>query len=195
MEQVRTNGEQKELRDEIVDLGTRYGIVTPYTSYLALESQQVTRLGVMNRAPGVGQPTATRGRADSSGSGGFGNMSAPNSMSAPKAADQVVIVTGEEAVRLSKREREQKEVTRVKDLELDSPMKTIGGKTFYLQNGVWTDSEWKAELKLPEIKLVFASDAYFDLLKQKSKLAEYFSLGEQVVVVFEGKVYRVSSAP
>jgi len=116
-------------------------------------------------------------------------------MSAPKAADQVVIVTGEEAVRLSKREREQKEVTRVKDLELDSPMKTIGGKTFYLQNGVWTDSEWKADLKLPEIKLVFASDAYFDLLKQKSKLAEYFSLGEQVVVVFEGKVYRVSSAP
>ena len=37
MEQVRTNGEQQELRDEIVDLGTRYGIVTPYTSYLALE--------------------------------------------------------------------------------------------------------------------------------------------------------------
>ena len=47
MEQVRTNGEQKELRDEIVDLGTRYGIVTPYTSYLALEpnaqAQEVTR--------------------------------------------------------------------------------------------------------------------------------------------------------
>src|SRR5687767_14810924 len=37
MEQIRTNGEQKELTDEIVDLGTRYGIVTPYTSYLALE--------------------------------------------------------------------------------------------------------------------------------------------------------------
>src|SRR4029453_8866145 len=49
MEQVRSNGEQKELRDEIVDLGTRYGIVTPYTSYLALEpgaapATDVTRL-------------------------------------------------------------------------------------------------------------------------------------------------------
>ena len=43
MEQVRTNGEQKELRDEIVDLGTRYGIVTPYTSYLALEPGAVVR--------------------------------------------------------------------------------------------------------------------------------------------------------
>ena len=37
MEQIRTNGEAAELRDEVVDLGTRYGIVTPYTSYLALE--------------------------------------------------------------------------------------------------------------------------------------------------------------
>src|ERR1051325_2247653 len=43
MEQVRSNGEQKELRDEIVDLGTRYGIVTPYTSYLALEEREVSR--------------------------------------------------------------------------------------------------------------------------------------------------------
>jgi Ca-activated chloride channel family protein len=42
MEQVRTNGEQKELRDEIVDLGTRYGIVTPYTSYLALETSETS---------------------------------------------------------------------------------------------------------------------------------------------------------
>jgi len=37
VEQVRSNGENKELRDEIVDLGTRYGIVTPYTSYLATD--------------------------------------------------------------------------------------------------------------------------------------------------------------
>jgi Ca-activated chloride channel family protein len=42
MEQIRTNGEQKELRDEVVDLGTRYGIVTPYTSYLAVEPNMVT---------------------------------------------------------------------------------------------------------------------------------------------------------
>ena len=47
MEQVRTNGEQKELRDEIVDLGTRYGIVTPYTSYLATDN--LTSLVVTGR--------------------------------------------------------------------------------------------------------------------------------------------------
>jgi len=192
MEQVRTNGEQKELRDEIVDLGTRYGIVTPYTSYLALESLDVTqRRPTSLMTPGIAQPSARRGVAADS-AGGFGNMSAPKS--APMVSETVTVTSGEEAVKLSKREREQKEVTRVKDLDADSPMRTKGGKTFYLQKGVWTDSEWKAESKLPEIKLVFGSDAYFDLLKQKTKLAEYFSLGEQVVVVFEGKVYRVSAA-
>ena len=61
MEQVRTNGEQQELRDEIVDLGTRYGIVTPYTSYLALEpnvtARDVTSLPVNNRSFGAGRST------------------------------------------------------------------------------------------------------------------------------------------
>src|ERR687898_3245050 len=53
MEQVRTNGEQKELRDEIVDLETRYGIVTPYTSYLALEEgMQVTDNVTVTAPPG-----------------------------------------------------------------------------------------------------------------------------------------------
>ena len=37
IEQIRANGETKELTDEVVDLGTRYGIVTPYTSYLATD--------------------------------------------------------------------------------------------------------------------------------------------------------------
>ncbi|HBR58577.1 MAG TPA: trypsin, partial [Blastocatellia bacterium] len=32
IEQIRSNGETKEVKDEIIDLGTKYGIVTPYTS-------------------------------------------------------------------------------------------------------------------------------------------------------------------
>src|SRR5438046_3508215 len=55
MEQVRTNGEQQELRDEIVDLGTRYGIVTPYTSYLPLEPGSASRdvTGRRRRTTGI----------------------------------------------------------------------------------------------------------------------------------------------
>src|SRR4029078_7968879 len=73
MEQIRTNGEQKELRDEIVDLGTRYGIVTPCTSYLALEPAETTSLGYTGG--GIRVTPRPRARMGGTNSG----MSAPKS--------------------------------------------------------------------------------------------------------------------
>jgi Ca-activated chloride channel homolog len=183
MEQVRTNGEQKELRDEIVDLGTRYGIVTPYTSYLALEDAATSRLLT------GGQPAQRR-----AGRGSLGNMNAPGIM-AP-AASPAPVVTGAEAIQLSKSARKQQDVDSVKDEAKSDAVRRVGGKTFYLDNGVWVDSEFKIETHLPETVLAFGSDEYFALLQQHSKLGSYFALGERVVVVFEGRVYRVNaSAP
>lgn len=175
MEQIRTNGEQQELRDEIVDLGTRYGIVTPYTSYLALEPgaapQQITSLQVLGR----------------NATGALRN--APP----PKAADAAV-TTGAVAVAQSKRAREQQEAMRDdKDMSSDF-VKSTKGKTFYLRDQIWIDSEFRPDRKLPETVVKFASAEYFELLKSKPQLAEFFSLGESVVVVFEGRVYRVEGA-
>jgi len=177
MEQVRTNGEQRELRDEIVDLGTRYGIVTPYTSYLALESTAVAR----DRQPLAMKPGFAGGRI----------MNAPPP--APKAADASA-VTGEAAVRESKRARVQQEVMRIDKDNASAATRTAGGKMFYLRDGIWTDSEFKLDAKLPETMVKFGSDEYFDLLKQKPKLAAFFALGERVLVIFEGRVYRVNAA-
>ena len=177
MEQVRTNGEQRELKDEIVDLGTRYGIVTPYTSYLALEpeaSQGVIRLRDNPRI--VAQSTT-------------GTNAAPPP---PSPADARAI-SGLSAVRASKQAREQQETARLdKDLA-SSAVKNVGGKTFYLRDGVWTDSEFKSGSTLPETALKFASEEYFTLLKQKPALGEFFALGDEVIVVFEGRVYRVKN--
>jgi Ca-activated chloride channel homolog len=45
LQQVRLSGEEKELVDEIVDLSVRYGIVTPYTSFLVEEPEMALREG------------------------------------------------------------------------------------------------------------------------------------------------------
>jgi hypothetical protein len=42
--------------------------------------------------------------------------------------------------------------------------------------------------------VTFGSDEYFALLKRQPGLARFFSLGERVIVVFEGRVYRVTAA-
>jgi Ca-activated chloride channel family protein len=178
MEQIRTNGEQEELRNEIVDLGTRYGIVTPYTSYLAVEpntaAQAITSLPPSRRGGGAGQSPSN----------------SPASPPASKVAEARA-VTGMAAIRQSKRTREQQETERL-DKDTPSSARTAGGKTFYLREGVWTDSEFSADSQLPATTVRFGSEEYFALVKQKPRLADFFSLGEHVIVVFEGRVYRVN---
>jgi Ca-activated chloride channel homolog len=188
MEQVRSNGEQKELRDEIVDLGTRYGIVTPYTSYLALEADQVSRTGTSNFMITPGQA-----QARPLGSGGLRQMNFPESAPPAPSPSITQSVTGADAIQLSKKARAQQERLVLKDEETRTDaVKRAEGKTFYLIDGVWTDSEFKAESGLAETVIVFGSDEYFALLKQNPKLGSYFALGERVVVVLEGRVYRVT---
>ncbi len=186
MEQVRTNGEQKELRDEIVDLGTRYGIVTPYTSYLALEDGQVSQRFTDSIQPVNGRPSKGR----------LGGLNAPRPSASPdpqNAPSGLSTVTGAEAVQRSKQARAQQDAGYLREEDKSEAVKRVAEKTFYLIDDVWTDSEFKADSRLPETKVVFGSDEYFALLKQIPKLGSFFALGERVVVVFEGRVYRVSS--
>ncbi|MFN2531566.1 MAG: VIT domain-containing protein [Pyrinomonadaceae bacterium] len=171
MEQIRTNGEQKELRDEVVDLGTRYGIVTPYTSYLALEAPESSRVTVTVR--------------ESQQRMSVGGLNAP----APKATD-AQSVTGAVAIEQSKLARKQQDVQRL-DNSASATVRRVSGKTFYLRESVWTDAELKPDSRLPETVLRFASDEYFAALKQKPRLADFFALGDRVVVLFEGRVYKV----
>ena len=179
MEQIRLSGESREVREEIVELGTRYGIVTPYTSYLVLEPGMQARNFPQGRGGGSTDRVIVQG-----GSEAFRTQPAP-----------VTNAIGETAVKDSKQKAELREAEKIAPPKSpDSTarnMRTIAGKTFYLRDGVWTDSEFKAEAKLPETKMKFASDAYFALLAQESKLADFFALGKQVVVVWKGKVYRI----
>ena len=205
MEQIRTNGEQKELTDEIVDLGTRYGIVTPYTSYLALEPNAVTEDETVtitsgNRAPsqarrrGAVTGAADRSVAGTGGGGGGGRASAPLSMSVPP-AEAAKAKVGEVAVQQSKRDRAQQEVVRVESDASSASVRKVGEKTFYLRDDVWVDSEFKAEARLPETALEFGAEEYFALIRREPQLARFFALGERVVVVHNGRVYRVKSRP
>lgn len=179
LDQIRANGESKELRDEVVELGTRYGIVTPYTSYLVVEpGMRVAGI------PGTVNETVT---IQSTGGGGFRAKSAPQRAQGQPAS-------GQDAVVMSK----QQERLRAAEIVVAPPSKQdansilhAAGKTFYLRQGIWTDSEFKPEDKLPVVMLKFGSNEFFDLIGKEPKLAECFALGERVVVVWNGKVYKI----
>jgi hypothetical protein len=73
-----------------------------------------------------------------------------------------------------------------------NPVQTVGDKTFLLIVGVWTDTTFMPD-DMETQDVVFLSDAYFDLLLEKPELAEYFALGELVIVVLDGVAYQVVS--
>ncbi len=189
VEQIRSNGENKELRDEIVDLGTRYGIVTPYTSYLATDGseRETADLPVNGRRIDL----FSQGRSNDR-SAGMTRVIRPQATPAPPAKSSV----GSTAVQDSKKAKQLQESISIRTEEdeairIAGNLKKVGAKTFYLENDVWIDSEFKEEAKLSEVKLQFASNEYFDLITKEKDLAQYFALGEQVVVVLNGKVYRI----
>src|SRR5437764_159525 len=115
MEQIRTNGEQKELRDEIVDLGTRYGIVTPYTSYLAVETSTVTVTGGSDDAISINGRRA----GNTSPARIVSDLGMIMPATPPKAA--ATTTSGAIAVQQSKRDRKQQETLRITSDEKDTP--------------------------------------------------------------------------
>jgi hypothetical protein len=108
-------------------------------------------------------------------------------------APSVSQTTGAGAVALSKRAREQQEAVTVTTDASPEIVRTVGGKVFYLRDGVWTDAEYKSERALPEVRLRFASEEYFTLIRREPELAKFFSLGEDVVVIFKERVYHVTA--
>ena len=151
-------GPNQELVDEVKKLGLKYGIVTPYTSFLVTEKE---RHEVFAADPDAGDAMAGR-----QVSGGGAVKAAKISLNF-KAAPTAVQVESQNI------------------LYRDD-------KTFYLKNGVWTDSEYKDGGPVKEI--VFNSDEYFRLAAAKPGITRYLSAGQNLIVVYEGVSYWIAPA-
>lgn len=169
MEQIRLNKESREVVDEIVSLGTKFGIVTPYTSFLVTEEmKEMARQG-----GGAGQSAART----------FNSM----------AANQATAPSGEAAVRRSRAESAMKDAEGSLDVDgYLTTVRTVEGKTFLLKDGVWEDSAISEGAGLPKVQVRFGSEEFFDLIAKEPELSKFFALGQRVSVVFKGRLYQVN---
>jgi Ca-activated chloride channel homolog len=199
LDQIKRNGEAKELREEIVELGTRYGIVTPYTSALVLEPGMSVE-GDMRRismgtpaAPMVRKVERADERARMSGATETVTITADNQPIPHAVAGQAAVSQSINNATLRQADNLQvNQKLTDKEGGAAGKINRIAGKTFYFANNVWSDSEYKPDAKLPEVKIKFASDAYYKLLKDEPRLAEFLAQGTNVTVVWNGKVYLVT---
>jgi Ca-activated chloride channel homolog len=182
---IRLNGENPELVDSIVSLSVRYGIITPYTSFLIEEDDILSQQGreravttFSEEAESLAQDAVGAAAVDAADdiSGMRDANAAPAPMTAPagEAGGGGYHYDGDD----------KGEGATV------NPIQTVGGKTFIMQDGVWTDTTFEPDVMTTE-KVVFLSDDYFNLMDEIPAIAEYLALGDSVIIVIEGVAYEV----
>ncbi len=172
--QIRLHGPESELVDEIVELSVRYGIVTPYTSFLVDESEdaltQEGRQALADQAlQSLTPPSALDGR-------GGGGAAAP-------------AVSGQAAVERSVAEEALRSANAAAEPE-SALVRAAGAKSFVLRDGTWVDTAFDGALLNPD-KVPLGSERYFALLAAHPDWNRYLALGPHVLLVWEGQAYEI----
>ena len=192
---IRLNGESEELVDSVVSLSIRYGIITPYTSFLIEEDDILSQQG-RARAEDSFEEEAAELADDFTGesavdaavtSGSLANANVPlqSTLPAPPPAAEPQSSSGgfTDADEQGETELERRQ-------NIVNPIQTVNDKTFILQGEVWTDTTFEPDT-METTQVEFLSDAYFELLLELPELADYFAVGDHVIVVVDGVAYEV----
>jgi Ca-activated chloride channel family protein len=106
---------------------------------------------------------------------------------------EVAMSSGQAAVSLAKDMNGLKSSTvAYNGLGSSESIKVVEDKTFWLVDGIWTDSSYAEKPHSTTIKVAFGSKAYFELIHKNAALAKYLSVGQQVILVFKDSVYQIT---
>lgn len=200
MDEIRLNGENPELVESVVSLSVRFGIITPYTSFLIEEDDILSQQG-RTRALEEAEANFDAMADDESGAGAVDAASgiqslrsanaAPAPMLAVPSATQAAAFPGDMGGGGMDTSAEMTDSDSFGYVEpAGNAIQTVGDKTFIELDGVWTDTQFQPDTMTTQ-QVVFLSDEYFALLDSIPALSEYFALGERVIAVVEGVAYEV----
>ncbi len=169
--QIRLRGEKQEWVDEVVALSQRYGIITPYTSFL-IQEEMLTTEGreraaeeLMNQAPRA--DSGAEAVQDAKSRLGLGGAAAP-----PQEQDMEASGTDDNAPSEARH------------------LRYVGDKTFICEANQCTDTTYIPD-QMTTREVVFGSDTYWDTLASSPSWSLYFSLAQDVVfVASDGHAYH-----
>ena len=165
LKQIRIDGPDQETIDQIVNLSIRYGIVTPYTSYLVTEPMP---LGAMNQ----------RDLADEE----FDTI-----LAAP------TVVSGQAAVEKAAEEAELADSDYVQSYNSkDGQIRNVWSRSFIYREGIWYDTAFDPDSMQP-LPVEFLSSQYFELIEKGADIRAALALGERVILVLDGKAYETTN--
>src|SRR5581483_5473958 len=151
LDEIRLHGQERELIEEVTELARRFGIVTPYTSYLIMEDE---RANVRRQD----QTFVAAPQAAASLRGEYDAMNAAAGASSVQAS---------------------KEVAAMKSANAQQP-RNIQGRAIYQVGNNWIDSKVQAMKQQNVRRIQFASADWFDLLHKEPQAAQFLALGKNI---------------
>ena len=198
LDQIRLNGENAELKDEVTSLARQYGIVTPYTAYLIMEDE--TRRGVPIRAQSLPNATAapeimaeSRARyymmnRDRSGTVAVDASQANQSLKqAQTISPAPMMAPGLGGASMGVR---TKALTK-SEAAFQQNARFVAGRNFVQNGNQWVDSQSQNVKKQSTQRLRFGSEGYFAFATKYPKLAPILSLGSNIQFVHEGELIEI----
>jgi Ca-activated chloride channel family protein len=192
LDQIRNSGENKELVDEVTSIAKKFGIVTPYTSYLLVPDEKP----VVNVAPAMprerywygGSPRSVSGMGGAV-PGGTGGGIAPEALR--KVERQQNVLAGRDGRPAALQLNLQSGGVAVENAQVFNDLKNsdqlqraivqsqnVAGRRFDNRGGAWIEDKFDDKAKIVRVK--YLSDAYFQLVTQNEENRRILSQGERV---------------
>jgi Ca-activated chloride channel family protein len=214
LDEIRLQGENSELREEVTALARQYGIVTPYTAYLIVEDEARRNIPESSRSlqqfdsdhEARQQVGAAWSEFKTKRSGEAAVADA--GQGSVLASSSVAGVDQEARARFMRRyglrgglagaasapdlaaNPEAAKATRVAQYSQQS--RYVAGKTFFQNGDLWIDGAVQTASNAPVRKVVFGSPEYFTLLAKHPNAAPWLALGQRVNLLLGDTVYEIS---
>ncbi|MGB5288690.1 MAG: hypothetical protein WBN42_09385, partial [Ignavibacteriaceae bacterium] len=191
LDQIRLNGEDKELVDEITQLAREHGIVTPYTSYLIMEDEEIRirRNELVNHFQIL--PPAPELRREFEGD--FDAMKQKSGDRSVTASEELqsLFQAGNYGETKQGSGRMNYKDSQGNKMNLTQQVRNIQGRAVYQSGKFWVDSELQNQKVKNQKRIQFNSDEYFNLLKAKPETAQFLALGQNVRFYYDNTYYEI----
>ena len=194
IDKIDLEGRNDELLDELVMLSRRHGVLTPYTSFLADENGAIRDVAQSRLRAATALNELVTEEAGQAGFARRQNKAAFQNAGGGRLGDtngdgllpsQSVDAEGGVVFRDAVTNRAVKVKT----------LKQVGGKSFFLEEGQWVDSNASQEQVETAQDLTRYSSSYFALAaKHGAVVGRILALPGTVIVVIDGQVYRLIDA-
>ncbi|MBL9163204.1 MAG: VWA domain-containing protein [Planctomycetaceae bacterium] len=208
IDEIDLKGRNDELVKELVDLATKHGILTPYTSFLADENNQIRELSLLRDAAADSLSSLDAAAGERAFNTRY-NKSALQFAEKPAALPATASAAapaeagasggyggrfgGESFHRtLETRGRGVVYYDALQDRQVvANTMINVGRKTFNRRGDRWVDSTLSEDQEKSAKQIDRFSDEYFELVAKHGKhVAPYLAIDEPVVVELDGQVYQ-----